>query len=81
MTTAAEYVKSLEDFPLLMDKLSHKTFDSEKNGLPQYPPHLSMKELLEGLRQNKLLQGTFQASRENYLEGTVNVEKFEKGVS
>lgn len=80
VASAAEYVKSLEDFPLLMDKLSHKSFDSEKQALPQYPPHLSMKELLEGLRQKKLLQGAFQASRENYLEGSVNVESFEKGV-
>ncbi|KAH8346137.1 hypothetical protein KR067_006464 [Drosophila pandora] len=80
VASAAEYVKSLEDFPLLMDKLSHKSFDSEKQALPQYPPHLSMKELLEGLRQKKLLQGAFQASRENYLEGSVNVESFEKGI-
>jgi len=81
VASAADYVKSLEDFPLLLDKLSHKTFENEKKGLPQYPAHLSMKELLEGLRQKKLLQGAFQASRENYLEGSVNVEQFEKGVS
>ncbi|KAH8268133.1 hypothetical protein KR026_000560 [Drosophila bipectinata] len=80
VASASEYVKSLEDFPLLVDKLSHKSFDSEKQALPQYPAHLSMKELLEGLRQKKLLQGAFQASRENYLEGSVNVESFEKAI-
>lgn len=81
VASAADYVKSLEDFPLLVDKLSQKTFENEKQALPQYPPHLSMKELLEGLRHKKLLQGSFQASRENYLEGNVNVESYEKGVS
>ncbi|XP_016981483.2 exosome complex exonuclease RRP44 [Drosophila rhopaloa] len=80
VASAGDYVKSLEEFPLLVDKLSHKTFENEKKGLPQYPPHLSMKELLEGLRQKKLLQGAFQASRENYLEGSVNVEQYEKGI-
>ncbi|KAM8705694.1 hypothetical protein ACLKA7_010057 [Drosophila subpalustris] len=80
VSTAADYVKSLEDFPMLADKLSQKTFENEKQALPQYPPHLSMKELLEGFRQKKLLQGAFQASRENYLEGSVNVESFEKGI-
>jgi len=80
VSTAADYVKSLEDFPLLVDKLSQKTFENEKQALPQYPPHLSMKELLDGFRQKKLLQGPFQASRENYLEGSVNVEGYEKGV-
>ncbi|KAH8323642.1 hypothetical protein KR074_008256 [Drosophila pseudoananassae] len=80
VASASEYVKSLEEYPLLVDKLSHKSFDSEKQALPQYPPHLSTKELLEGLRQKKLLQGAFQASRENYLEGSVNVESFEKAI-
>lgn len=65
---------------MLVDKLSQKTFENEKQALPQYPPHLSMKEILEGLRHKKLLQGSFQASRENYLEGNVNVEGYEKGV-
>ncbi|KAH8278565.1 hypothetical protein KR018_005241 [Drosophila ironensis] len=80
VASAAEYVKSLEDFPLLLDKLSHMSFDSEKQALPQFPPHLSLKEVLEGIRQKKLLQGAFQASRENYLEGSVSVEGFEKGI-
>ncbi|EDW83411.1 uncharacterized protein Dwil_GK22331 [Drosophila willistoni] len=80
VASAAEYVKSLEDFPLLVDKLSQKSFENEKQARPQYPPHLSMKELLEGLRQKKYLQGSFQASRENYLEGNVNVENYEKGI-
>lgn len=81
VATATDYVKSLEDFPLLVDKLSHKTFQNEKQALPQYPPHLSMKEILDGLRHKKLLQGAFQASRENYLEGSVNVESYQKDVS
>lgn len=81
VSTATDYVKSLEDFPLLVDKLSHKSFENDKQALPQFPPHLGMKELLEGLRQKKLLQGSFQASRENYLEGNVNVENYEKAVS
>ncbi|XP_034662010.1 LOW QUALITY PROTEIN: exosome complex exonuclease RRP44 [Drosophila subobscura] len=80
VASATDYVKSLEEFPLLVDKLSHKTFDNEKQALPQYPAHLSMKQVLEGLRLKKLLQGAFQASRENYLEGSVNVETYEKGI-
>lgn len=81
VSTATDYVKSLEAFPLLVDKLSHKSFENDKQALPQFPPHLGMKELLEGLRKKKLLQGSFQASRENYLEGNVNVENYEKAVS
>lgn len=80
VTTAEDYIKSLVDYPLLVDKLARKNFENEKESLPLFPVHLSSAEILEGIRNQKLLQGSFQASRENFLEGSVNVEGYENPV-
>lgn len=76
-----DYVKSLTDTPYLQDKLSLKEFGSEHSGKPLYPPHLTLLQVHDGIKNGKLYQGSFAASRENYLEGSVNVECFEKPVS
>lgn len=75
-----DYVQSLSETPHLQDKLSLKEFGSEHVKDPLAPPHLSLVEIHEGIKNGKLYQGSFAASRENYLEGTVNVECFEKAV-
>lgn len=75
-----EYVKSLTDAPHLQDKLSLKEYGSE-NTAPLYPPHLTLVQIHDGIKNGKLYQGSFLASRENFLEGSVNVEGFEKFVS
>lgn len=76
-----EYVKSLTEHPLLQDKLKHKTYEVESSKNALFPPHLSPAEIHEGIKSGALLQGSFMASRENYLEGSVNVEGIEKFVS
>ncbi|CAD7093571.1 unnamed protein product [Hermetia illucens] len=75
-----EYVKSLTEHPLLQDKLKHKTYEVESSKNALFPPHLSPAEIHEGIKSGALLQGSFMASRENYLEGSVNVEGIEKFV-
>ncbi|KAJ1531623.1 hypothetical protein ONE63_000295 [Megalurothrips usitatus] len=74
-----DYVSSLKDAPGLFDKLSQQdTNFGGKSKEPLFPLHLSPKEIQEGIKSGKLHHGTFLASRENFLEGSVNVEGFEK---
>lgn len=75
-----EYVKSLTDSPYLQDKLSSKDYETENSSKPLYPPHLTLVHVHDGIKNGKLLQGSFLANRENFLEGSVNTEKFEKAV-
>jgi hypothetical protein len=75
-----DYVRSLTDAPHLQDKLSLKEYGSENN-TPLYPPHLTLVQIHDGIKNGKLYQGSYVASRENFLEGSVNVEGFEKFVS
>ncbi|KAJ6635843.1 Exosome complex exonuclease RRP44 [Pseudolycoriella hygida] len=78
--SAAEYVKSLTEHPTLQDKLSHKNYETESNKVAIYPPHLTPTQIHQGIKDGVLHQGAFAASRENYLEGSVNVEGYEKFV-
>lgn len=80
-STAGDYIRGLDKYPTLQDKLSHIDFSSSGNKIAIFPPHLTMNEIHEGIKSGKLLQGSFLASRENYLEGFVNVEGMEKSVS
>lgn len=73
-------MKSLTDHPTLQDKLSHKNFETESSKIAIYPPHLTPSQIHQGIKDGKLHQGSFVASRENYLEGSVNVEGYEKFV-
>lgn len=43
-----------------------------------FPEHLPLSEVQRGLKSGKYLQGSFQASRENYLEANVFVQDSEK---
>lgn len=85
-----EYVSSLLDHPMLIDKIAQKSSTGKENSnlvvsssstSESFPPHLSTNEIMEGIREKRLLQGTYQASRENYLEGMVSVEGYENPVS
>lgn len=76
-----DYVKSLTETPHLQDKLSLKEYGSEQISNPLFPPHLTLVQIHDGIKNSKLYQGSFLASRENFLEGSVNVEFFEKFVS
>jgi exosome complex exonuclease DIS3/RRP44 len=48
---------------------------------PLFPLHDTPSQIHEGIKSGKLLQGSFLASRENFLEGHVNVEGQDKMVS
>ena len=37
-----------------------------------FPEHLSLSDIQRGMKRGRYLQGTFQASRENYLEANVS---------
>lgn len=78
--SVADYVKSLVDHPELQDKLAHKNYDLESSKVALFPPHLPPNEIHIGIKNGKILQGSFMASRENYLEGSVNVEGYDKFV-
>lgn len=80
--TVRNYVTTLVGCVGLEDKLSHRDFvleDSSKESL--FPPHLTPAQVHEGIKSGKLLQGSFMASRDNFLEGSVNVEGQDKFVS
>ncbi|KAJ8940815.1 hypothetical protein NQ314_010573 [Rhamnusium bicolor] len=72
----SEYVHHLNNNSILEDKLSRKDFHIDSNTKDVFPPHLTNVELLTGVKEGKLYQGTFRASRDNFLEGFVNVDAF-----
>lgn len=65
----------------MLDKVSRKDCYIESYTKDIFPPHLSNVELLTGIRDGKLYQGTFRASRDNFLEGFINVDGFKDMVS
>lgn len=72
-----DYVDSMTDHKMLSDKLSQKNMEYAGPRTEFFPQHLAPSEILEGIKSGKLKQGSFAASRENYLEGFVNVEGYE----
>ncbi|KAK0085395.1 hypothetical protein PV325_005305 [Microctonus aethiopoides] len=74
-----EYISSLEHGGFLIDKLCKKNYVMEGGrGEPLFPSHLTPAQLHDGIKNGRLHQGTFVASRENFLEGSVNVEGMDK---
>lgn len=73
------------DNPGLVDKLTRHDIVGEdfiqgsQDG--QFPAHLTPLQVQEGIRSGKLLQGTFLASADNFLEGQVNVQGRDQMVS
>ncbi|XP_065058694.1 exosome complex exonuclease RRP44-like [Rhopilema esculentum] len=81
--TVHTYIKSITGSPDLFEKLAQaddkgRRDDSIiKDGKVLFPEHLSLSEIQVGLRTGKYFQGSFSASRENYLEGQVKVSENE----
>ncbi|KAL6261144.1 hypothetical protein P5V15_008672 [Pogonomyrmex californicus] len=75
-----DYITSLENSSFLLDKLCKRSYGLDIQGPELFPCHLAPTELHDGISSGKLLQGTFLASRENFLEGNVNVEGREKPI-
>ncbi|KAF7656750.1 hypothetical protein LDENG_00036550 [Lucifuga dentata] len=71
-----EYIKSLIANPELMDRLALS--NDEKNDITSskvlFPEHLPLSRVQAGIKSGSFLQGTFRASRHNYLEATVFVQ-------
>ncbi|MEQ2256264.1 exosome catalytic subunit dis3, partial [Ilyodon furcidens] len=71
-----EYVKSLIANPELVDQLALSNDD--KNDITSskvlFPEHLPLSKVQAGIKNGSFLQGTFRASRDNYLEATVFVQ-------
>lgn len=65
----------------LVDKLSKNVIPESCSRDALYPAHLTPTQIHNGIRRNFLYQGTFRASRDNFLEGTANVDGFERPVS
>ncbi|WAR11579.1 RRP44-like protein, partial [Mya arenaria] len=79
--TIQEYVKGMKENGSLLDKLAHVgTSMVVQRDKVQFPEHLSMSELQRGIKTGKFLQGSFLASRENYLEANVSIHGQEKMV-
>jgi exosome complex exonuclease DIS3/RRP44 len=78
-----EYITTFNR-PELLDRLvlKEESFDLEKDiGKRKeiiFPEHVPLSEVQRGIKSGKYLQGTFQASRENYLEANVFVQDSEK---
>ncbi|XP_033115744.1 exosome complex exonuclease RRP44-like [Anneissia japonica] len=88
--TIHEYVKSLTAKPELVDRLALIAENEQKmdkanadimvQGKVMFPEYVVGNQLHLGIKLGKYLQGTFHASRENYKEGSVNIQDQEKAV-
>lgn len=75
-----DYVDNLSEAHQLRDKLAKSEFHFDSNTPDLFPPHLTPAEIHQGIKEKVLLQGTYLASRDNFLEGFVNVEGYEHPV-
>lgn len=80
-STVGDYVASISSHMHLQDKLARKSFDTEHGKTNIFPSHITPSQIHARIKNGTLHQGTFHASNENYLEGSVNIENFDKSVS
>ncbi|XP_068865316.1 exosome complex exonuclease RRP44 isoform X2 [Aphelocoma coerulescens] len=71
--TCEEYIKSLTANPELVDRLACVSDEGKEieGGKVIFPEHIPLSKLQQGIKSGIYLQGTYRASRENYLEATV----------
>lgn len=71
-----EYIKSLIANPELVDRLALSNDDKNEitSSKVLFPEHLPLSRIQVGIKGGSFLQGTFRASRDNYLEATVFVQ-------
>ncbi|CAH2991712.1 unnamed protein product [Chilo suppressalis] len=75
-----DYIENVNGFVGLIDKLSKNVIPETCSKDALYPAHFTPTQIHTGIRNGKLYQGTFHASRDNFLEGTVSVNRFEKPI-
>jgi len=71
-----EYVKNFKGNEHLIDELLKKDFQSLVDVDNLFLTHYTTSKIHEGIKRGDLLQGTFRASSDNFLEGSVNVETY-----
>ncbi|XP_038149801.1 exosome complex exonuclease RRP44 [Cyprinodon tularosa] len=71
-----EYIKSLIANTELVDRLALSNEDKNKIASSKilFPEHLPLSKIQAGIKSGSFIQGTFRASRDNYLEATVFVQ-------
>uniref|UniRef100_A0A8D0DGH6 Exosome complex exonuclease RRP44 n=1 Tax=Sander lucioperca TaxID=283035 RepID=A0A8D0DGH6_SANLU len=71
-----EYIKSLIGNPELVDRLALSNDDKHDitSSKVLFPEHLPLSRIQAGIKSGAFVQGTFRASRDNYLEATVFVQ-------
>ncbi|XP_056411478.1 exosome complex exonuclease RRP44 [Hyla sarda] len=71
--TCEEYIKSLIANPELVDRLACVSDEKNdiENGRIIFSEHLPLSKLQQGIKSGIYLQGTYRASRDNFLEATV----------
>ncbi|XP_033754703.1 exosome complex exonuclease RRP44-like [Pecten maximus] len=78
--TVHEYVESLENCGHLVDLLSRTHMKVHSQDRLLFPEHLPLSEIQRGIKSGRYFQGSFMASRENYLEANVSVHDMDKMV-
>ncbi|KAJ2952091.1 hypothetical protein O0L34_g4361 [Tuta absoluta] len=78
--TVKDYIENVNGFPGLVDKLSKNVIPETCSRDALYPAHMTPTQVHGGIRTGKLHQGTFHASRDNFLEATASVPGFEKPI-
>uniref|UniRef100_A0A8D0H5M5 Protein DIS3 homolog n=1 Tax=Sphenodon punctatus TaxID=8508 RepID=A0A8D0H5M5_SPHPU len=71
--TCEEYIKSLVANPELVDRLASVSDEGNEieSGRIIFSEHMPLSKLQQGIKSGIYHQGTFRASRDNYLEATV----------
>ncbi|XP_059056639.1 exosome complex exonuclease RRP44 [Achroia grisella] len=75
-----DYIENVTGFVGLVDKLSKNIMPESYSKDALYPAHLTPAEIHSGIRNGKFHQGTFHASRDNFLEGSASVNGYEKSI-
>ncbi|VVD03099.1 unnamed protein product, partial [Leptidea sinapis] len=75
-----DYIENVNGFPGLVDKLSKNVMPESCTRDALYPAHLTPSQIHGGIRSGILHQGTFHASRDNFLEGSATVSGYEKSI-
>ncbi|CAH2105368.1 unnamed protein product [Euphydryas editha] len=75
-----DYIENVNGYAGLTDKLSKNVIPESCSKDALYPAHLTPTQIHAGIRNGKLHQGTFHASRDNFLEGNVTVTGYEKSI-
>uniref|UniRef100_A0AAQ5ZR98 Exosome complex exonuclease RRP44 n=1 Tax=Amphiprion ocellaris TaxID=80972 RepID=A0AAQ5ZR98_AMPOC len=69
-----EYIKSLTANPELVDRLGITLCNEITSSKVLFPEHLPLSRIQAGIKSGSFVQGTFRASRDNYLEATVFIQ-------